>query len=69
MKAGDSYITTTVSIGVSFFSKDSEDILSVFNKAEVGIYQSKNRGKSAITFPSEKEQTRFIKLEKIKKLN
>ncbi len=68
MKAGDSYITTTVSIGVSFFSKDSEDILFVFNKAEVGIYQSKNRGKSAITFPSEEEQTRFIKLEKIKKL-
>ncbi|WP_457621261.1 EAL domain-containing protein [Persephonella sp.] len=68
-KVGDSYLSTTVSVGVSIFSPDSDtDILSVLNKAEVGIYQSKTRGKNIATFSSEDIQEKLKNLEEMKNM-
>lgn len=67
--AGDSIITTTASLGVSIFDPTSgEDIMESLNKAEVGIYQSKTKGKSRITFSAEKYQEKFRHLEEKKKI-
>ncbi|WP_456384198.1 EAL domain-containing protein [Persephonella sp.] len=69
LKVGDSTINTTASIGVSVFTPDTEEnILSVLNKAEVGIYQSKTHGKSITTFSTEEYQNRFIQLENRKRI-
>ncbi len=69
IKVGDSVITTTASFGVSVFDPASdENILESINKAEVGIYQSKTKGKSRITFSTEKFQEKFRQLEEKKRI-
>ncbi len=68
-KVGDSFLSTTVSVGVSIFSPHSDkDILSVLNKAEVGIYQSKTKGKNIATFSSEDIQEKLKDLEEKKNI-
>ncbi len=69
IKVGDSVITTTASFGVSVYDPLSdEDIMESINKAEVGIYQSKTKGKSRITFSTEKFQEKFRQLEEKKRI-
>ncbi|ACO04767.1 MAG TPA: GGDEF domain-containing protein [Persephonella sp.] len=68
-KVGDSYLSTTVSVGVSIYSPDSDtDILSVLNKAEVSTYQSKTKGKNIATFSSEDIQEKLKDLEEKKNI-
>ncbi|WP_457623916.1 EAL domain-containing protein [Persephonella sp.] len=68
-KIGDTFLNTTVSVGVSIYTPDSDvDIMKVFNKAEVGIFQSKSKGKNIATFSSEEIQEKLRDLEEKKNM-
>ncbi|SNZ11215.1 diguanylate cyclase (GGDEF) domain-containing protein [Persephonella hydrogeniphila] len=69
LKIGDSIVNITVSLGVSVYEPDKENnILSSLNKAEIGAYQSKRKGKSTITFTSEQIHQSFKDLEEKRKI-
>jgi diguanylate cyclase (GGDEF)-like protein/PAS domain S-box-containing protein len=55
IKIDDQYIKASITIGVAIYPKNGTDIPTLFNNADIAMYQGKSKGKSTFSFFDEDE--------------